>query len=45
MNDNYLFTVIIVNEKNYEIIDGQHRFEVIKELKLPFITLFVKDMD
>lgn len=34
MSQNYLFTVIIVNEK-YEIIDGQHRFEVIKELKLP----------
>jgi hypothetical protein len=34
MSTNYLFTVIIVNE-NYEIIDGHHRFEVIKELKLP----------
>jgi hypothetical protein len=34
MNDHYLFTVIIVNER-YEIIDGQHRFEVIKELNLP----------
>lgn len=34
MRENYLFTVIIVNE-NYEIIDGQHRFEVIKELGLP----------
>jgi hypothetical protein len=34
MNQNYLFTVIIVNEK-YEIIDGQHRFEVIQELQLP----------
>ena len=34
MQSNYLFTVIIVNE-NYEIIDGQHRFEVIKELNLP----------
>ena len=30
---NYLFTVIIVNEK-YEIIDGQHRFQCIKDLKL-----------
>jgi|SRR5215467_8561840 len=30
----YLFTIIIVNENN-EIIDGQHRFEVIKELNLP----------
>lgn len=34
MGEKYLFTVIIVNEK-YEIIDGQHRFEVIQELKLP----------
>ena len=32
--NNFLFTVIIVNEK-YEIIDGQHRFQIIKELKLP----------
>lgn len=34
MSENYLFTIIIVNEK-YEIIDGQHRFDVIKDLKLP----------
>ncbi len=34
MSQNYLFTVIIVNE-NYEIIDGQHRFDVIQDLKLP----------
>ena len=34
MSDSYLFTVIIVNE-NYEIIDGQHRFDVIQYLKLP----------
>jgi hypothetical protein len=34
MESNYLFTVILVNE-NYEIIDGQHRFEIIKELNLP----------
>lgn len=34
IKENYLFTVIIVNEK-YEIIDGQHRFDVIKELNLP----------
>jgi len=34
MQSNYLFTVIIVNEY-YEIIDGQHIFEVIKELNLP----------
>jgi hypothetical protein len=30
----YLFTIIIVNEK-YEIIDGQHRFFILKELGLP----------
>jgi len=34
MSENYLFTVILVNEK-FEIIDGQHRFDVIQELKLP----------
>jgi len=34
MSEQYLFTVIIVNE-NYEIIDGQHRFDVISELQLP----------
>lgn len=34
MSKNYLFTVIIVNEK-YEIIDGNHRFDVIQELNLP----------
>jgi len=34
MAKNYLFTVIIINEK-YEIIDGQHRFDVIKDLDLP----------
>lgn len=34
MSEKYLFTTILVNE-NYEIIDGQHRFEVIRELGLP----------
>lgn len=34
MSEHYLFTIIVVNEKN-EIIDGNHRFDVIKELKLP----------
>jgi hypothetical protein len=34
MQKHYLFTIIMVNE-NYEIIDGQHRFHVIKELGLP----------
>lgn len=30
----YLFTVLIVNEF-YQIIDGQHRFECLKEMELP----------
>jgi hypothetical protein len=34
MAENYLFTIIIVNEL-YEIIDGQHRFDVIQDLQLP----------
>lgn len=34
MSEKYLFTTILVNE-NYEIIDGQHRFEIIRELGLP----------
>ena len=38
---NYLFTVIIVNEK-YEIIDGQHRFDVIQELGLPLNYIVCK---
>jgi hypothetical protein len=38
---NYLFTVIIVNEK-YEIIDGQHRFECIKDLGLPLHYIMCK---
>jgi hypothetical protein len=41
MAENYLFTIITVNE-NYEIIDGQHRFEVIKELKLPLNYVICK---
>ncbi len=41
MLENYLFTVIIVNEK-YEIIDGQHRFECIKELELPLHYIMCK---
>lgn len=41
MQGSYLFTVIIVNEK-YEIIDGQHRFEVIKELNLPLHYIICK---
>jgi len=42
MSKNYLFTVIIVNEK-YEIIDGQHRFDVIQELKLPLNYIMCKN--
>lgn len=34
IKERYLFTVIIVNEK-YEIIDGQHRFQVLSKLGLP----------
>tara|TARA_R110000868_G_scaffold14067_1_gene65592 strand:+ start:310 stop:1035 length:726 start_codon:yes stop_codon:yes gene_type:complete len=34
MSKNHLTTVIMVNE-NFEIIDGQHRFAVSKELDLP----------
>jgi hypothetical protein len=41
MQECYLFTVIIVNEK-YEIIDGQHRFDVIEELKLPLNYIICK---
>jgi hypothetical protein len=41
MAENYLFTVIIVNEK-YEIIDGQHRFDVISELNLPLHYIVCK---
>jgi len=40
---NYLFTVIIVNEK-YEIIDGQHRFECIKDLGLPLYYIMCKGL-
>lgn len=34
IEEKYLFTVIIVNE-NYEIIDGQHRYNALKQLGLP----------
>jgi len=34
MDDDYLVSPIVVNE-NYEIIDGQHRFEAAKELGNP----------
>ncbi len=38
--DQYLLTIITVNEK-YEIIDGQHRFLVCKELDLPIRYIIV----
>lgn len=41
MEEHYLFTIIIVNEK-YEIIDGQHRFDVIQELGLPLHYIICK---
>ena len=41
ISKNYLFTVIIVNE-NYEIIDGHHRFECVKDLKLPLNYIVCK---
>lgn len=41
MEQNYLFTIITVNEK-YEIIDGQHRFEIIKSLGLPLNYVICK---
>jgi hypothetical protein len=34
IQENYLFTIILVNEK-FQIIDGQHRYEVIREFGLP----------
>lgn len=41
MKEQYLVSPIIVNGK-YEIIDGQHRFEAIKELGLPLLYIMVK---
>lgn len=41
MSEHYLFTVIVVNER-YEIIDGQHRFECIRELQLPLNYIVCK---
>lgn len=41
MSSRYLFTIIVVNEK-FEIIDGQHRFDVIEELKLPLHYIVCK---
>jgi hypothetical protein len=41
MRNNYIFTVILVNEK-HEIIDGQHRFMAIKKLGLPLNYIICK---
>lgn len=41
ITEHYLFTVIIVNER-YEIIDGQHRFECVKDLGLPLNYIVCK---
>lgn len=40
MEKNLLLTIIIVNEL-FEIIDGQHRFEVLKELGLPVTYVII----
>ena len=37
----HLFTVLIVNE-HFNIIDGQHRFEALKELGLPIHYIIIK---
>lgn len=37
----YLFSPILINEK-HEIIDGQHRFEICKELGLPIYYIMKK---
>lgn len=41
-NEKYLFSPILVNQK-YEIIDGQHRFQAAKNLKLPISFMIVND--
>lgn len=40
MKEKYLVCPIIVNKHN-EIIDGQHRYEAVKELKLPLFYIVV----
>lgn len=40
MKSDYLFTVIIVNEK-MQIIDGQHRYEACRQLQLPIRYIVV----
>tara|TARA_R110000868_G_scaffold229809_1_gene482915 strand:- start:49 stop:798 length:750 start_codon:yes stop_codon:yes gene_type:complete len=42
MKKNYLTTIIMVNEK-FEIIDGQHRFLISQELKLPINYIISKN--
>lgn len=41
--EDYLFTVIIVNEK-FQIIDGQHRFMAAKELQFPIYFVVVEGL-
>jgi hypothetical protein len=40
MEANYLLSPILVNE-NYQIIDGQHRYQAAKELKLPIYYMVI----
>ena len=42
MSKNHLTTIIMVNEK-FEIIDGQHRFFISQELKLPINYIISKN--
>lgn len=42
IKEKYLVCPIIVNDK-YQIIDGQHRFEAIKSLKLPLFYIIIKN--
>lgn len=42
MKKNHLTTIIMVNEK-FEIIDGQHRFLICQELKLPINYIIQKN--
>ena len=42
MKKNHLTTIIMVNEK-LEIIDGQHRFLISQELKLPINYIISKN--
>lgn len=39
---NHLITIVMVNQ-NFEIIDGQHRFLICQELKLPINYIVVKN--